>query len=137
MMDHDGISLGNAKYGTRENAGVHAGKICPACKKGKLTDLGGSLYECDKCGKEIYANEMVKTGRGLEMKEWAKENSSLSKTDLQEYVKKAHGYLQDLGEEKIKSSKDDAMDYVYGQLPSKLTHDEKELVLKEAMRNWP
>lgn len=59
----------------KNDTGVHSNKTCPKCKKGKLIDLGGSLYQCSECAFEVYANELKKVGRGVEVKDWAKENS--------------------------------------------------------------
>lgn len=64
------------------------------------------------------------------------ENAASDFPDFQSHLREAKQYLGDLYMEGQKIAKSDAADYVYGNLSNKLTHEQKEAVIKEAMKGW-
>lgn len=125
----DGLCRGRALFVGVENA------VTPKCSGcgSPSTKAISPLRECLGCGEDFCADCLDSSDRCSQCEK--RENASdVTPEERAKFLRVARQALQDLGEEGVGSSRNDAKDFIFSQLPSRLSHDEKESIADEALR---
>lgn len=104
---------------------VNAGKTEDDFHRPNCGNFSGAACSCG--GREAWL-------ASPEGKKFFENSSDMTSDERAKFLRVARQALHDLGEEGERSSRDDTKDFIFSQLPSRLSHDEKESIADEALR---